>query len=188
MTHDKGDKQTKWVMDITGGQFGVYNPFWKWDDYVEHFVNPHLPMRVYPFGTNKICLHKIGKLPGWQSLRQGVVGDVAKSMNEAITAFEKSQGLTLDELLLLTTRDHNMRKAALLATIVKAIDAYKGSERESIKAKCLAATIFDIQHPGVSLAQGHKGWVDYFEQSPHKDECLSGPGVFVADGKIHIVV
>jgi hypothetical protein len=158
------DKKTKWVPDIAGGQFSIYTPFWKWDDYVNTFVDTKKPIKIYPSGANKSVLHELGKLDGNPSLAYGLVGDIAKAVDEAVAAFEEGHNLKLGALLLLTDRDHNIQKTALLTAIDVAIDTYKRVKDSKIRGDCLTARRYETKHPGLSTAKCQQGFEQYFAQ------------------------
>lgn len=119
-------------MDITGGHFGIYDPFWMWADYAKRFVNTSKPTDVYSFGTNKFIFHELAKLGGRSFLNYGLVGNVADAMDEAISNFEKSHGLKLVELARAAEPVYTDLKLVLLEVIVVAISNCKRARNSSM--------------------------------------------------------
>jgi hypothetical protein len=179
-THTK--TKTKWALDIAGGQFGICNPFWNWEEYVNFFVNLQTPMKVYPSGTNQSIVNELGTLDGVASLTYGLVGDIAKAMDKAVEEFEKNHKVTLAALLKLTGAGYESQRSALLKAMTMAIRNYKQTHDNEIQAKYRKFAAYDRKYPGLGEATSDRVMVRGMVQYPHKYENLSSPSGQVVSG------
>jgi hypothetical protein len=149
--------KTQWIVDIGGGQYGICTPFWPAADYVDRYISTDQPLKIYPHGTHKDILKILGKIEGNPSMIYGLTGDVARTIDEAATAFEKSNNFQLKTLVLLADQEELERqKLVLLGTIDIAVRGYIVKNKKAIAAKWRASQRYEKKHPGVSSSLNHK--------------------------------
>jgi hypothetical protein len=141
--------KTRWVLDFGGGQYGICQALWKWSEYATCFVNPEKALEVSPFGATKALLGALGELDGNPSLAYGLVGEVAKVIDKAVTDGEK------DKLFVVSTMVHelddnrfNEQKSALLKALHVAVRHCV--QTHSFQDKIRAAKAFESRFPGRS--------------------------------------
>lgn len=164
--------KSQWAIDVTGGQFGIFEPFWKWDDYVTRFVETARPMLIYPLGTNKAVLKELSKLEGTHSMKFGVIQDFVKVMKESSSAFEKSQNTELAALLQVSEDDFVQKKKMLLQEIAGAICKYKKSMEKKHIAMYKAAEAYEYKKPNANLNKVHQIMMPIFQQHLQATEKL----------------
>jgi hypothetical protein len=164
--------KSQWAIDVTGGQFGIFEPFWKWEDYVTRFVETARPMLIYPLGTNKEVLEELGKLEGTPSMKFGVIQDFAKVMNESSSSFEKSQNTELAALLQISEDDYVQQKKILLQGIVGAISKYKKSMEKKHIEMYKAAEAYEDKNPYANLNKVNQIMMPIFQRRLQATEKL----------------
>ncbi|KAH7402115.1 hypothetical protein DE146DRAFT_735384 [Phaeosphaeria sp. MPI-PUGE-AT-0046c] len=165
VTHTKSKRQ--WVLDITGGQFGICTPFWDWDTYNLRFIGASRPIKAYPCGTNKAILHELGKLDGNPALVYGLTGEVAGEMYKTCLEFEKSCALTLPALIELPESKYAAQKKVLLDTITMAICNYKKKYKGEHKAMLQNVRAYEKKFPGLSAVECHNAHQQLLARSIH---------------------
>ncbi|KAH8710077.1 hypothetical protein GQ44DRAFT_814175 [Phaeosphaeriaceae sp. PMI808] len=76
--------KSKWVLDPTSAQFGIYQNFWERQTY-ERSSTSTMP-KVLLFGFNKRLLMAQGKLPGVPFMAYSIPGEAAQHLHAALTA------------------------------------------------------------------------------------------------------
>jgi hypothetical protein len=123
---------------------------WKWADYASRYLDANKVIKLYPYGTNKAALDKLGRLDGNPSMVYGLIGDMAGAMDGAVTAFEENANIKLSALLLLENDEFNRQKSALLETIDLAVQTYKKVMDKQIAGKYRAVQAYERKYPGLS--------------------------------------
>ena len=150
VTSCKSKKQ--WVIDISGAQYGITKVFWSWGVYVNEYI---VKLRATnTFGFNETMIKDLGSIPGNPLLSYGVVGVVAKQMNQAIKEWATERGISLSDLLKMGEDDFHQAKNEVLQTASDAIREFINVN--SFDKEFQAAKAYEKNFPGMSAAQCHR--------------------------------
>jgi hypothetical protein len=111
----------QWVMDIAGGQYGIYEPFHTWAKYKADFVDEIISVNAV--GSNKMKVAALSKVPGVPTLVYGIVGEASEELNKAIHIWEDTNR-PLSGLRELSAGETSQQKRSLLDALDKAVHDY----------------------------------------------------------------
>lgn len=136
----------KWVIDMAGAQYGIYNAFWDWTDYKTYYGVK--VQAAYPFGTNRDLLKERAKARGNPFMTFGVVGIVAAQLDVAIEKWVESRGMSLAQMIALDEDAYEEAKKSLLESMDSAVSSYVATN--DFDAEFKAAKDYERMNPGRS--------------------------------------
>ncbi|KAB2104606.1 hypothetical protein AG0111_0g7123 [Alternaria gaisen] len=136
-----------WVMDISGAQYGIYQALWSWQEYQSRFMK-HVN-QIYPFGTNRAFLKKLGELPGSPSMTSGVVGKVADHLaNKVNNDWQATSNFSLSQLVATDEGNFTKGKLELLRFMDNVVRTFVHINEFRDEYKDMVA--YEWKHPGLS--------------------------------------
>lgn len=132
----------QWYLDLAGGQYGIYQSFWKAEAYNEAFLRS--VVRLYPASTNKTLVAKLAAIKGIRSINYGIVGQAAMKLDAAAEAWI-SDHFQLSKLLDMSVDEFEMSRTSLLKAMYEAVRRYiqAGTYLPMVRA----AKIYMATHP-----------------------------------------
>lgn len=143
LTSIKTGKQ--WAMDIGGGQFGICQVLWQWEEYEAKFVE-NVTAR-YPSSTMKQFIGKLSKIRGTPSLTYGLTSHAAAVLNESIRQWEQ-QHMTLAKLAALEPSSYDFMKQDLLKFMKEAVHSF--ITNADFTKQVRKERVYEAVHPGTS--------------------------------------
>lgn len=135
----------EWVIDISGGQFGICEPFWKFNDYQDRFAATIVSKRS--LGWNKLFTLETVKTKGLQAMILGLYWDASVVLIEEAKRWE-TEHVRLAQLPTLSEEQFAETKGSLLQAVnlrvkgfVRAVDATQ---------RVLSGLEYDSMYPGQS--------------------------------------
>lgn len=145
----------QWVIDLTGGQYGIYQPFHTWTEYEKAYINT--VKAVFDSGVNKETIDKLSKLPGLDSITYGLVGEAAKELIKAVEDWT-NQNITLSKLISPANDKFNSQKEALLIACTKAVSRFV--KTFGFNKTVVEAQIFHAKHHKQLKVQSDRIWAE----------------------------
>ncbi|PVH95472.1 hypothetical protein DM02DRAFT_690044 [Periconia macrospinosa] len=141
----------KWVVDLTGDQYGIPQAVWTWSDYKSRYVAKI--DCVGPLGSSEEILQKSSKINGYPSVSCGAALEAASRFQEGIKSWEKVNDLTLCELVKLPGQKFKDKRRELLNTMGIFMAQYVENVEAAYAAKYRDVSMYETENPGVSLIQ-----------------------------------
>ncbi|KAF1834600.1 hypothetical protein BDW02DRAFT_588746 [Decorospora gaudefroyi] len=144
----------KWALDISGAQYGILQAFWSWEDYEKQYM-----MRIHKIrreDTNRILLKRAAYISGHPSMAYGVVGLVAKRLDEAVNDWVTDRGMSLSCMVALSNKAFDDCKADFLSAMENTVRSFVRAN--DFYAEFQAAKKYELQHPGISSIEHQKLW------------------------------
>ncbi|KAJ4314264.1 hypothetical protein N0V94_006533 [Neodidymelliopsis sp. IMI 364377] len=101
----------QWVMDISDGQYGIYEPSHTWPKYKADFMNEIISVNAV--GSNKMKIAALSKAPGILTLLYGIVGEASGDTNCPLSGLRE-----------LNAGEASQQKRSLLDALDKAVHDY----------------------------------------------------------------
>jgi hypothetical protein len=133
----------KWVIDISGAQYSIYQAFRSWEEYENKYLAS--TKEVHAVGTNKALLKHVAKISGNPYLCYGLVGIVADHLDEAVNNWRMDNGISLTSLLDLDDKDYEEASSKLLRTLDDSVRTYV--ETHDYNEKFKAAKAYERKYP-----------------------------------------
>lgn len=143
MTSKKSGRQ--WVIDVCGAQYGIFQPFWAWNDYKARFVKQVKAQRRP--GWNKGLLSKLAKIEGNPSLLYGLIGEIASELDKAVDRWEAHR-MRLAKLPSLEHDRFDKERANLLNLLDAEVQKFIKSN--DFLPRINAAKAYEAHYPGRS--------------------------------------
>jgi hypothetical protein len=151
----------RWVIDISGAQYGIYQAFWSWEEYKNKYATS--TQKAQTLGTNKARLKILAKSPGNPYLCYGLVGLVADHLDEAVNNWRMDHGVSLTGLLNLDDKEYEEASSELLRTLDDSVRTYV--KTHDYKAELQAAQSYERRYPGKSAETCCKVSNSFFGQT-----------------------
>ncbi|CAN9433516.1 unnamed protein product [Alternaria alternata] len=136
-----------WVIEISGAQYGIHQALWSWQEYQSRFMEQ--VHRVFPFGTSKALLKKIGELPGSPSMTSGVVGKVADHLaNKVNNDWQATSNFSLSQLVATDEGNFTQGKLDLLRFMNNVVRTFVHANEFRDEYKDMIA--YELKLPGQS--------------------------------------
>ena len=149
-------------MDISGAQYGIHRVLWSWQEYQSRFMK-HVN-QVYPFGTNKAFIKKLGELPGSPSMNNGVVGKVADYLASKVSNdWQATSGFSLSQLVATDEENFTKGKLDLLRFMDNVVRTFVHANE--FRAEYRAMDAFEWRHRGNSQDLIRKVSVAFFSSA-----------------------
>ncbi|KAF2134014.1 hypothetical protein P153DRAFT_392636 [Dothidotthia symphoricarpi CBS 119687] len=139
----KSGKQ--WVVDLSGGQYGICQPFWDWEIYVANYVGKITA--IYSSGTQRELITELAKIDGNPVLTYRLVQDAADQLNKAVDIWEERH-MKLSRLLFLGDAAYRQQEMSLLDIMKAAVRSFINST--DFAKPVQAARAYEQANPGFS--------------------------------------
>lgn len=123
-----------WVLDITGVQYGMYRTLWSAEEFLQTHVEVIKSVRPYP-GTNKNSIANACQTFGTAGQIFSKTQEAVRRLEKAITAWVKTNDMSLKSLLKLEGEAFDQKKESLLRDMDQAVRTFIRSSNFRIKMK-----------------------------------------------------
>ncbi|EUC48931.1 hypothetical protein COCMIDRAFT_85881 [Bipolaris oryzae ATCC 44560] len=135
----------RWIIDITGAQFGVRKTLWTWDNYKdEHDAKIGI---VYALGTNATLIKALSRIQGLNGMRHRVKQMAADTLNAAIKEWTDGHQ-SIAAMLLNDENEYEETKLSLLNCIDAVIRSFVATNR--FETEIRMAVEYELRNPGTS--------------------------------------
>ncbi|KAJ4364665.1 hypothetical protein N0V83_009262 [Neocucurbitaria cava] len=147
--HVKSSKTGRqWLIDISGGQFGICQAFWKWEDYEAKYVE-RVTAKFNP-STMKILIGKLAKIPGNPTLAYELPGQAAAELDQALAKWTTNH-MVLSDLIKLKDKEYEPLKRDLLRRMDEAVSNF--IKRNDFTALVKTQKAYEAVNPRTSIVQ-----------------------------------
>ena len=111
------------VIDITGAQFGIPRAWYPWHEYKKLYCERIMDKK--PMGTNFAFRNRLRGVPNLAPLFDKLNDDAFKVLNSAIEEWSRSEMISIQELLKLTSFSFVAMKTKLMAVVENRLERYR---------------------------------------------------------------
>ncbi|KAF1846045.1 uncharacterized protein K460DRAFT_386407 [Cucurbitaria berberidis CBS 394.84] len=120
LTSKKSGKM--WYIDITGGQYGLCQSFWRVKEFDQRYVDTIQGVSL--FGKNKAYIKACSKANATMHLIYGSSLDAAAVLDQAMHRWIKENGITCYGIISANEMEHSIHKEKLLSTLDTALKEF----------------------------------------------------------------
>lgn len=135
----------RWIIDITGAQFGIHKTLWAWEDYKNKH---HAKMgMIYKLGTNEILVKALSNVEGLHGMRHTIKEMAAGTLNTAIKEWTGSHH-SIAAMILKNNDEYEATKLSFLSSMDVAVRSFVAANR--FETEIRKALEYELSNPGVS--------------------------------------
>lgn len=136
----------KWAIDLAGGQYGLCQPCWKWEEYEKSYVER--VVKVHKLGANQKYINACSQVEGIPSLTYGPAQGVASHLNAAFDKWIESLPAELPKILILDDEKFKYHQDCLLKGMNVVVRNFVDNSNYTSKVQIAAK--YEVDNPGVS--------------------------------------
>ncbi|KAF2792660.1 hypothetical protein K505DRAFT_338493 [Melanomma pulvis-pyrius CBS 109.77] len=136
----------KWAIDLAGGQYGLCQPCWRWEEYEKRYVEEVIT--VHLLGTNETYVKACSQVEGTPSLTRPSTQDAASHLKAAFHKWVETLPAGLPKMLILDDEKFKYHQDCLLKDVNAAVRKFVDNSNYTTEAR--KAARYERDNPGVS--------------------------------------
>lgn len=138
-----------WVIDLTGSQFGIFKPLWKWADYERNFIDYTIQCEIFVAGVHQKLLQAQSLMPGFPQLAYYLPMRIANDMDDNVKTWSTKSPVRISQLVLAGDDDYAVHQEDLLNVLKTGIVTFK--DKFDVPALVKSVASYAAQHTDADM-------------------------------------
>lgn len=121
----------QYAVDVTGAQFGWFDPVLAWEEYLEKRAES--VERIMAFGNALVLMNTRCWREGWMGKLMRLNRVATQAMDTAIEEWTETNGLSLAAMLRLPEAQYLKKRTEMLDTIEEALRSFKAGNQDMVR-------------------------------------------------------